>query len=66
MSDSTIPAWLAGPDIERPIRLMSGLRDASLVSWSGGPLAGGGECLGVWRIEGHALVAEAWGSWMRR
>lgn len=57
MSDSTIPAWLAGPDIERAIRLMPGLRDASLVSWSGWPLAGGGECLGVWRIEGHALVA---------
>jgi hypothetical protein len=57
MADPATPAWLTDTDVERAIRSMGGLRDASLMAWSGGPLAGGaGDCLGVWRMEGRAMV----------
>ena len=57
MADPATPAWLTAIDIERAVRSMPGFRDASLVKWSGSPLAGGGgECLGVWRLEGIATV----------
>jgi hypothetical protein len=57
MLDPTTPAWLTNPDVERAIRLLPGFHHASLVEWSGGPLAGGaGVGLGVWRLEGTAIV----------
>lgn len=57
MADPAAPAWLTDTDVERAIRSLPDLHDASLVEWSGSPLGGGGgECLGVWRLEGIAMI----------
>ena len=57
MLDSSPIAWLTAHDVERAIRSLPGFADAVLLSWTSSSLAGGaGECLGVWRLEGHAHV----------
>jgi hypothetical protein len=57
MADPALPAWLTASDVERAVRSLPGLHGASLMTWSGGPLVGGGgECLGVWRLEGLAML----------
>lgn len=64
MPDPAPPTWLTDVEVERAIRLLPGFRDASLVEWSGGPLAGGGgECIGVWRLSGLARVDTAPAPW---
>lgn len=57
MLDASPLAWLTAHDVERAIRSLPDFADAGLLSWTSSSLSGGaGECLGVWRLEGDALV----------